>query len=257
MFKKRGQVTLYIIVGVFIVIGVALFFFLKSSSTEEISEQSLTLTEAQLTPVKERVTKCLEEVSGNAFDYVGKRGGYLTPANSLEVGGINVAYGLYKDSADRYINNLPLRSILAEQFSMYFDSDKGKAEFKKCINNFNPLDYDVKELSAPKVSMIITQQGVSINADYKLKVTKSTAEAILTIFATQVQIDILPVYMLATDILNEEYNTHSFDTGAWILQEPRSARLKEIAPIQDNIDKVYYMLISASEDFEFRMVVQR
>ncbi|MFC1733401.1 hypothetical protein ACFL6I_24135 [candidate division KSB1 bacterium] len=91
MSFKRGQITLFIIIGVVILSALGLFLYLRGQVAEEEE-----FVPADIAPIKVFVDKCLEETAKDAILVVSLQGGYyLAPENSLNFLGLKIPYYLY------------------------------------------------------------------------------------------------------------------------------------------------------------------
>jgi len=77
--KKEGQITLFMILGIVLLIIVAFIFYL-SNYTQEKKGQEITGAEKtafDITPIKEYVTTCLDNTAKDGLLLLGKQGGYI------------------------------------------------------------------------------------------------------------------------------------------------------------------------------------
>ncbi len=75
---KKGQVTIFIILGIIILVAVILFFFIKSRfyfgpATQERLQQ-------EFPAIKEHIENCLKQESEPLIRKIGLQGGFLEPA---------------------------------------------------------------------------------------------------------------------------------------------------------------------------------
>ena len=68
MINKRGQITIFIILGIVIVISVGLFLTINKIEFKPVTYD---------TKVKDYVTNCLKQVSDEGIYLIGKQGGVL------------------------------------------------------------------------------------------------------------------------------------------------------------------------------------
>ena len=81
--KKRAQVTIFIILGIIVLISVGLFLTIKSSiKKEEIAPGVTRIVEelpSEFLPLKPYVEKCAEKTAKEGLIMLGQRGGYAYP----------------------------------------------------------------------------------------------------------------------------------------------------------------------------------
>ncbi|MBN2567288.1 hypothetical protein JXB02_04350 [Candidatus Woesearchaeota archaeon] len=81
IFKgTKGQVTVFIIIGIILLFSTALIFYIRSRITEETLASEIIVTEKipiQLQPIKEYVEDCVEIEAKEALKRLGEQGGYI------------------------------------------------------------------------------------------------------------------------------------------------------------------------------------
>ena len=112
---KKGQVAVFVILGIVIVAGIILLIrpdVLKAGVSSEVE------------PIYSFVQQCLDETSRQAVIYVSERGGYYNvPEQSFAE---TTPYYLYEGT-----NLMPSKGIIAEELSLYVNENIGY-----CLNDF-------------------------------------------------------------------------------------------------------------------------
>lgn len=79
--KKRGQVTVFIIVGIILLFSTALIVYIRSRAVEEIPAAqvpaAISEVPAELQPLRDYVESCLRQTATDALTAIGAHGGYL------------------------------------------------------------------------------------------------------------------------------------------------------------------------------------
>ena len=75
MHQKRGQVTIFILLGIIILIGFATFMYVRQES-EEFNEEDL-VVEPELIPIKEYFENCLKDAGEKTLDSLSLKSGFL------------------------------------------------------------------------------------------------------------------------------------------------------------------------------------
>ena len=114
---KRGQITLFVILGVVLIAAVAFGLYLsqqfaKSKSVSELAETA-ELSEAEL-EAKNTVDACLEDLLSNGILEVFSNGGTLEKSNRVRAAGLNVAV---------YPKKLPGLNEINGQVGKYIDDN--------------------------------------------------------------------------------------------------------------------------------------
>ncbi|MDP7457331.1 MAG: hypothetical protein QGH47_01260 [Candidatus Woesearchaeota archaeon] len=97
--QKRGQITLYLIVAVF-VLAIASYFIYETSSKTDSDASTEVLR--KLSPgfnvefIDEYMPSCMEEQSRQGFYKVALQGGFYDPNPAFQVGGTDIGYYIYQ-----------------------------------------------------------------------------------------------------------------------------------------------------------------
>ncbi len=171
---KRGQITLFIIVGIIILVVVGSFFYIKAGleKKEITGEETVLLIE----PIKMYTENCLRETIKDVLISTGQQGGYFVlPQLSTQ--------GLYDNTAYffREKNNLfPSTEVVSKELSMAFDS-----VFIFCLDDFEPFrkqgyDFEYDDVSS---GVLIRDKDILININFPLKITKGNQETEISRFS--------------------------------------------------------------------------
>jgi uncharacterized protein (UPF0333 family) len=195
MISKRGQITVFIVVGIILVLAVGIVFGVRSS-TENIGDE-------QITPifdssVKNYVEACIETTAEKALKYVSLHGGYyelplLTNFKS------NLPYYLYQGN-----DNSISKEELEKQISLYMDN-----ELFFCIRNFNlfkKLGLDIEQKDV-KTSSVINDDKVIFDVTFPITIKQDTLVKELVQFSTFIPSRIGILHNAATTFVNGEIPT--------------------------------------------------
>ncbi|MDD5178024.1 MAG: hypothetical protein PHT54_01945 [Candidatus Nanoarchaeia archaeon] len=151
--QKRGQVALFVIIGIIVVIVVGLIFLIPSIN------QGIFTGEAP--EVREQIEGCFNDLSRESLLLVGLSGGSLNSENYLDVQGIKVSYGYYLGK-----NYLPDLDIMETEVSNYVSN-----------NLFDCVDLSEYEV-LDKSNEVLVEIGdtVTTNVDYYLNLKKGDKE---------------------------------------------------------------------------------
>ncbi len=231
---KRGQITIFIIIGIIILFVVALGVYLKDSfNTVRPPVQQLIVSD-ELKPIQAYVTSCLSATSKDALIRLGQSGGYIEVPNGLKV---NLAkpydseafffdpevmpYWYYAKPCDNLIcpfkNNPPLcksgdscalpyrgKGSVEEQLNTFIESN-----VNTCLNGLNSFN-DRYDISYGKISVDsrIAESGVGFKMNYPLtiKVKGSTVEGKMDYVYTEHDLKLKEIYSFALEIRDAEAN---------------------------------------------------
>ena len=192
MMKKRvnnrGQVTIFIIVAVVILILVGLFFIFRGTlnSKEDPVETS---------PVYLHAVSCLESTTEQGIEYIGLRGGYYKVPE-----GVHFSY-LADESAYYYIvsaKRIPAIERIQNELGNYI-----KDNLKPCID-FNSLEEEGYNVTAGEltVSVIIKEGEVDVEADYPITLKKADYTYMFRKLEVEVDSNLERVYHASGEILD-------------------------------------------------------
>lgn len=113
--KKRGQVTIFLIVSILILITASLIFYTNSISFEK--EQSITYFEFE--PLRQYIERCIENTGKDGVLFVGLHGGYFNlPKYSTKDYLTKTAYYFYIDK-----DVMPSKNKIEEELSNYMNGE--------------------------------------------------------------------------------------------------------------------------------------
>lgn len=192
--QKQGQVTVFIIIGLVLLLTIGIIIFFTTSKEPE------TKVSLDLQPVKTFVDECLQQVSAPAVLLLAAQGGYIyLPEHTALVGEVKVGYGY--DNGKKQL--LDIESMQA-QLNKYIGE-----QLQACINGFTSLPGKNIEAGAMKVKTAIAKNNVAVVIDYPVTVVvgdpsnQQTKETIDT-FSTTVNLRLGYVYEMAGNVLNKQ-----------------------------------------------------
>ncbi|MBW2974294.1 hypothetical protein KY366_01120 [Candidatus Woesearchaeota archaeon] len=184
--KKRGQITIFVVLGIVILTISGILYYTHSSLTKEDADVSMKKTsgsEFDAEPVKKFAESCLRKVSDKGLWTVGEHGGYINPDGDEDYGedgvpdpstqvtsygGKDVPYYLIKSSEEETSAYFLTLKDIEEKLSRYII-----VEFEKCLDSdvFESLGFEVKKPDIDykavgfDFSSIPVECNVSINID--------------------------------------------------------------------------------------------
>lgn len=175
MLKKRGQVTIFVIIAILIVAGILLFFYVQNKSSSLIPSIP---TDAQ--PIYNFVQDCLKETAENSLIRIGEQGGYflIFDEPSIEA---RIPYYIYEGK-----NLMPPKEKIEVQISGFV-----KQELSYCILNFKDFQrqYNISH-NLREVKTKIVNNGISISLDYPINLNKEDSSISLNDFNIVLPLDL-------------------------------------------------------------------
>lgn len=83
--NKKSQVTVFVIVGIVIVVAIFLVFYFLGDRVKKDTDVEVVFDESSLDPVGDLVGRCIEQSTNIALEKIGRQGGliYINPENSV------------------------------------------------------------------------------------------------------------------------------------------------------------------------------
>jgi hypothetical protein len=202
--KKRGQVTVFIVIGIIVLLT---YFTLSYYKRESIQETEL--IQPELIPVQQYVQSCTKTIAREAIDIIGLNGGYISfphwiqnnPNSYLKLSPIQEFKNPYwwYDGEEA----IPPLDFIAKQIEDYT-----KAEIANCIDNFSAFheQYEIIELETFNVIAEIGEEDVTVKTIYPIEIKDkfNTTLAQLQKFPVTIPIRLKKTYELAKTIMERE-----------------------------------------------------
>lgn len=209
MFKKRvrGQITVFIILGIVVLLAVGVIFYLRS----EVSIlKPGGIFSFKTTAVSTYVDSCLNDVSEKGLILLGDQGGYIEiPENIardrkagiwLDSKGVAVIPFWYYKGQQR----IPSMDNMEEELEVYVE--EGLID---CLDNLEDFqkEYSTEEIRELDVKTKIGRKSVTFEAEYVLKVKskdESTSSSDIGRSGVEIDVNLKEMHDLATEITSSE-----------------------------------------------------
>jgi len=260
--RKKAQVTLFIILGIIIVIGAGIYFAVRQSVTKSELAPGLELTleevPIEFRPVSSFVETCLTQIAQEGITKLGERGGFI----NLVQNGINtkqdttnsdavqfspnsdysVPYWWHLSSDNKcsgdcaftiipenklYLKKKPAKTSIESQMEEYI-----QANLRSCLNNFQTLEqqgFTIQEKGEIMPKVVVAEDDIVVYIEYPLQVQKQATEE-LSKFFVRLPINIKRIYDMAFQLTNFEGEYHFIERDVLNLIVGFSAVDKEKLP---------------------------
>lgn len=197
--QKRGQVTLFVIIGIVILIVIGMIVYFASSSTSQKGKSDIiqtTKVSDDISEIKSNLDLCLDEKALESLDYISYYGGYIyeKPEYTVNFRGNDVAYSFYQGE----FLYPKLEDIEKEMINYILYN------FESCIDTENyAYQFDIQP---PSVHVKIEEDKVNFNINYQFTLKKGEESYEVTDkseFNKNVRLGYL--YNLMKDITTKEY----------------------------------------------------
>lgn len=218
---RSGQVTVFIIIGLVLMLATALVIYYTSKQLPEFEEAILVPKEAK--PVHDFITNCLDITAKNALTKLGVQGGYLTippiiertpPSHiPLDPAGTFKTPLWYYEGQDR----TPSLEQIQQDLNMHITN-----ELRTCTQNFRTFEQEIKEHGNITITTTITDDAVLVKAHWPLTITQYSGTASINNYAIHAPVKLKKIWQLANSITQaENTGTHLENlTIDWMSSHP-------------------------------------
>jgi hypothetical protein len=237
--NKKGQVTIFIILGVLIVGGiVGLLFLTNGPSSEAPSKQG----------PSNFVRSCARDIVKESVQKILDSGGDMTPQKSVMYQGQNYTFLCYQ--ADNYLPcyslypglekkiELEIREDTVDAVKQCFEEFKQDSEDKGFLVNFRKMEYSIDLLPG----------GVKINLQREVTVSKEGSSQEFENFDAKILSSLYELVNLAREVVNDESKFCAFEYVGYMLLYADY----DIRRINYNSNRIYKLINrKTSEEFKF------
>jgi hypothetical protein len=229
--EKRGQVTIFIVLGILVLIVIGLLFYFRGSifKGKVGEEEAQSFVAARVEPVKDVVRDCVRDKLMEGIRLVSWQGGYFDPVyfesvcvdydfeNEECLENISIGYAC-KDG----VNTLPLVSFISKEIKQFMDDDREREELEACIkNSFDrfeaeglSLGYDFSDLEVGEPAILSGRVRQSI--DFPVVISKDDYSTSFDELGVELKSNLLDVYNIAVDIVNTECGGNNFEIDDYV-----------------------------------------
>ncbi|MFZ5955806.1 MAG: hypothetical protein ACOYT4_05255, partial [Nanoarchaeota archaeon] len=197
IFNKKAQITIFIILGILIVVGIVLFYIFSKN-------KGFISTKSEEVDAQRYIDKCARNAVEKSIDDILKNGGVINPELKIMYKGENYTYLCY--SADYYSSCINIHPLLKKQIEAQI-KENTEEEIKECFNSLKSdlqnkgfvisdkdLDYKI-ELAPEKVL-------IKINKEFNF--VKGDESKTFTNFDTEVDSYIYELTDITREIVSQE-----------------------------------------------------
>lgn len=204
--EKRGQITVFIIVGIVLIILVGLFFVMRYSTTF-FTPKEIVPVEAQ--PIQRAIDNCVRDLSLEAIEIIGTTGGFIRYPDyidddyfaSLRIApfdSIKMPYWYYEGES-----RIPSEDLMIEEINYHVRSN-----LRECVDDLEEFkeEFDIKERGLIESKTTLTPKNVIVEVDYPIEVADKFGNKItdMTKHIVTHNIKLKEVYDVAAEIMRKE-----------------------------------------------------
>jgi len=218
---KRGQVTLFIILGILLLLSVGIILYLNFYLVkEDLSSNIGSTSTGKVSSVKLFVENCHKKSLTEGVQSLALNGGYFETI-TLSSSFYHIPYYFYQGT-----DLSPNKAKMEQQLSDYI-----KQEIITCTQNFSVISYDLV-LGNVSVVASIDENSVSSKLNWPIKINLDGSQTEISSFNEKINVRLGLLYNLAKNITSNQVNR----TGLCI---SCLSDLAEKNKIQINVDNLY------------------
>jgi hypothetical protein len=208
---SKGQVTIFIIIALIIVVGIILVVIIFREPTVSGS--------ATQNP-DSYIEKCTKDATEEAINALSAHGGDIEPEGSVMYQGERITYLCY--NSEYYLPCVNQRPLLVE----HIESEITDYVEPKVQNCFSSLKQDLEDknyqvgLGSMNISTKLRTNGVIVSIDRKLTLTKGEETRKFEWFTSQVSSPIYELAKIAMEITNQEARFCNFENLGFMIFYP-------------------------------------
>lgn len=177
MDRKRGQVSIFIIIGIVILAVISVVLYLTAEVPIEELDIGLSPLESSAKSVQTYVEGCLESIGLEAIEYIGSHGGYYNIESISEE--VNTAYYFYLGE-----NIMPSKGDVQEEIADYIDDN-----LFLCLQDFAIFEEQglAVEYEDPLSAAIIDEDNVFVTLNLPITITIEDGQKQLDEFDAEIE----------------------------------------------------------------------
>lgn len=199
--NKRGQITVFVIVGIMILVTVFLVFYFLGDKIKKQSEVETVFDESSLEPIQDYIGRCIEKHGNEAIEMVLKQGGMINPIVYYNYENNKVNYLCHTNTFNSCENKYPFVDNLIESEIKNYLSDK----LPDCINldNIRNSGYKV-EVGSLNVDLDASNYKTIVIVYYPVTISKGETRITESRFIEEFNVPLGMFAEVAEDVVDEE-----------------------------------------------------
>ncbi len=243
MNSRKGQVTIFIIVGIVVVAAVLALILLTKQDAK-------TLTPSDLDP-RNVVASCVRDIVSNSINKMMNNGGEILASQAISYKDQEWNYLCYQaDFYQRCYNTHPMLELQIEKEIEKDTSVSVQGCFNKMRKNLEERGFDVTG-GLTKYSVDLLPGFVAVNLKKNVEISGESGSNSFNDFSIEVASPIYDLVRIARIIVNDESQFCNFEYNGYMLLYPEY-NIKRI----DYSDSKIYRIIDRRTQEEFKFAVR-
>ncbi|RMD58603.1 hypothetical protein D6825_00235 [Candidatus Woesearchaeota archaeon] len=252
---KKGQVTVFIIIGIVLLLILGLVLYFTGRAEEKAYERAkprLAELPSKIAPIRDATQTCIRRLATDALWKIGATGGYLdtqglfsnpvtpTEGNAIEYTprqGPKVSYWWHMSSANDCTENCKFESErpalrrgegvgnIESQIDKYVNEN-----LPDCVLTLKIPGCTVQQIEEPKILTHVTDASVYFDGKYPLRATCEDQSAVVDDYYVDIRVKLAQIYDLATEITNFQIKNAMLEQATLTILQSHSGRGREQLP---------------------------
>ncbi len=280
--SQRGQITIFIIVGVLMLFLFAAVLYLVKTTKEAplLAEEEpvLATVPSEFQPLTIYTENCLQQVGKRGLVILGQQGGYIYPdlvgeysstqpseADGLLLESLKVPYWNFNDNPNSALQ-VKLRSsqprlYAREDAEMSIESQLSRfveEKIDECLQNYLPFEaqgFRTEVDPVRKVQVRVGEQAISFLLTQEITATRAETEHLFEQFYVKVPLRLKHAYEIAAQITQEEQNSSFLEWhGLQLIHLFSGTNREQLPPTSattfDDIPQLFWTASNVKKDFK-------
>lgn len=248
MMNKRGQITIFVIVGIIILVTVFLVFYFLGDKIKKQSEVETVFDESSLEPLQDYIGTCIEGHGNEAIEMILKQGGMINPIVYYNYENNRINYLCHTNSFDSCENKYPFVDKLIESEIQNYMLDK----IPGCIDlsDIRNSGYKV-ETGEFDIELDVSNYKTIATVYYPITISKGETKITESRFIKEFDVPLGMFAEVAEDVVDEEILFGTFFNQIYEANHPEIT----VIPFSVGPTKIYKIKIRNYEN-EFMFAVR-
>lgn len=195
MVNKSGQISTFIIFGIFMLVLISLFLVSESNENKE----AISFVETKM--VRNFVEQCLTDTTENTLRIIATQGGYNElPELSTTQSTLNVPYYFYNGT-----RHIPTIEQVQEN-----SAERIQKNIRQCLNFSRFTDVTIVQSPEPRIHVLFMPISAEIKLRAPIAIQKEVGEIIIDQFIVHIPTRLLQMYDYATRIIENQNRSEQY-----------------------------------------------
>jgi len=196
MGVKKGQATIFMILGIFILLSTLVLVFMNFQRLGSSEVNTEVMNEVvNIQPITSFIEKCIGEVGYDALYYLGRGGGSIVIDGEELITSYSIIDFLY----EKGVNKIHSKEEMGEQLSFYIDG-----LLDSCLNNFTDFqgyDFSFGDINT---STLIREEDVVFTVYYPINIESKESTTEISEFSVTLPVRLGHVREIAYSIVERQ-----------------------------------------------------